>query len=97
MIKDIFKIVQVLQWLNLNFIKWREYFLCAKTNKKCSCHLINLRLSHWSHLDYFNDVFINFSRPASFNPSRSHGQVLRSDPALRFNKKYLNLCSEDEW
>jgi len=29
--------------------------------KKYSRHLINLGLSHCSHLDYFNDVFNNFS------------------------------------
>jgi len=54
-------------------------------------------LSHWSHLDYFNDVFNNFSRLASFNFSRTlWSLVCRSDPALRFHQKYLNLCSEDE-
>jgi len=31
------------------------------------CRLINLRLSHSSDLDYFNDVFNNFSGPASFD------------------------------
>jgi len=30
---------------------------------------------------------------ASFDPLRS---LWRSDPALRFNQKYLNLCSKDE-
>jgi len=45
-------------------------------------------------LDYFNDVFNNFLRTASFNSSRR--LVCRSDPGLRFNQKYLNLCSEDE-
>jgi len=40
-------------------------------HKKYSRRLINLRLSHWSHLEYFNDVFNDFSRPASFNSSRS--------------------------
>jgi len=29
--------------------------------------LINLRLSHCSHLDYFNDVFTYFSGPADIN------------------------------
>jgi len=33
------------------------------------------------HLDYFNDV-LNVSGPASFDPS---------DPALRFNHKYLHF------
>jgi len=26
----------------------------------------------------------------------AYGLVWRSDPALRFNQKFLNLCSEDE-
>jgi len=36
--------------------------------------------------------FITFG-PASFKPLRS---PWRSGPALRFNQKYLDLCSEDE-
>jgi len=30
-------------------------------------------------------------------PEEAYGLVWRSDPALRFHQKYLNLCSEDEW
>jgi len=30
-------------------------------------------------------------------PQEAYGLVWRSDPALRFNQKYLNLCSKDEW
>jgi len=52
-------------------------------HKKDSRRLINLRLSHCSHLDYFDNVF-NFFGLASFDPLEAHG---RSDPALRFNKK----------
>jgi len=29
-------------------------------------------------------------------PQEAYGLVCRSDPALRFHQKYLNLCSEDE-
>jgi len=29
-------------------------------------------------------------------PKEAYGLVWRSDPALRFNQKYLHLCSEDE-
>jgi len=29
-------------------------------HKKYSRHLINIRLSHCNHLDYFNDIFTNF-------------------------------------
>jgi len=44
-------------------------------HKKCSLRLIKLSLTvslsyHCSHLEYFNNVFNNFSRPASFNSSR---------------------------
>jgi len=60
-------------------------------HKKCSHLLIKLRLSH-CHLDYFNDVFNNFLRPASFNP---YGLVW-SDPALRIHQKYNNSCSKYE-
>jgi len=42
-------------------------FLCFFAHKKYSRRLMNLRLSHCSHLDYFNDVFNNFSGPTSFN------------------------------
>ena len=44
-------------------------------HKKYSRRLINLRLSHGSHLDYFNDVFTNFSGPASFDPIEAYGGV----------------------
>ena len=44
-------------------------------HKKYSRRLINLRLSHWSHLDYINDVFNNFSGPASFSPLEAYGGV----------------------
>ena len=39
-------------------VEYSSYFF---GHKKYSRHLINLRLSHCSHLDYFNDVFTNFS------------------------------------
>jgi len=29
-------------------------------------------------------------------PQEAYGLVCRNDPALRFNQKYLNLCSKDE-
>ena len=62
-------------------------------HKKYSRRLIYLRLSHWSHLDYINDLFNNFSGPASFGHT---GSLWRSETWLRFHQKYLNLCSEDE-
>jgi len=69
------------------------FYLIFFAYKKYSFRLINLRLSHYSHLDYFTHIFNNFSGPASFNPLEA---IWRSDPALRFNQNYLNLCSEDE-
>ena len=46
-------------------------------HKKYSRRLINLRLSHCSHLDYFNDVFNKFSRGTSFNPLEAYGGVIQ--------------------
>jgi len=48
-----------------------------------------------SHVDPTRFIFEKqeHTGPASFDPLRS---LYRSDPALRFNKKYLNLCSEVE-
>jgi len=41
-------------------------------------------------LDYFNDVFITFlGRQVSITIEQ-----VRRETALRFNQKYLNLCSE---
>jgi len=53
-------------------------------NPQCSCHLLNLRLSHYSHLDYFkfNDVF-NFSGPASFDPLEVYGGVIQVSDFLK--------------
>jgi len=52
--------------------------------------LIHLKLSHCSHLDYFNNVLNTFSKPASFNPSRSLWTSMGGDPALRFHQKCWN-------
>ena len=71
----------------------KSLFLFVFAHKKYSRRFINLRLSHCSHLDYINDVFNTFSGPASYNVYRS---LWWSDPALRFDQKYLNLCSKDE-
>ena len=45
----------------------KSLFLFVFAHKKYSCRLINLRLSHYSHLDYFNDVFTNFSGMADID------------------------------
>jgi len=55
--------------------------------------LINLRLSHCSNLDFFNDVFHNFWA----GQFRSLKKPIGRSDSLRFNQKYLNLCSKDEW
>jgi len=41
--------------------KNKVVILVFSAHKKYSCLLINLGLSHCSNLDYFNDVFNNFS------------------------------------
>jgi len=46
--------------LKYKFIKRREYFWCEKTNKKYSRRLINLYLSHCSHMEHLNIFFIDF-------------------------------------
>jgi len=50
------------------------------------------RLSHGSHLDYFKNVFTYFLGRQMKLPS----SLWRSETALRFHQKYLNLSSEDE-
>jgi len=48
-------------------------------------------------LDYFNNVFNNFRGRQVSIPQEAYGLVCRSDPALRFQQKYPNLCFyEDE-
>ena len=71
----------------------KSLFLFVFAHKKYSRRLIYLRLSHWSHLDYFNDVFNNYSGSVSFGNT---GSLWKSQNSVRFHQKYLNLCSEDE-
>ncbi len=55
--------------------------------------LIKLRLNHWCHMDYFNDVLTTFLGLEHVN----YFTVYTGSKALGFHQKYLNLCSEDEW
>ncbi len=61
-------------------------------NKKYSSSFITLRLNHWCHMDYYNDVLIPFwALNVSVVLLSMQGQK-----ALGFHQKYLILCSEDE-
>ncbi len=53
-----------------------------------------VRLKHWYHMTYFNNVFTTFLclERVSYMLS-TQGQKKLPD----FIKTYLNLCSEDEW
>ena len=53
----------------------KSLFLFVFAHKKYSRRLIYLRLSHWSHMDYINDLFNNFSGPASFGHIAAYGGV----------------------
>ncbi len=68
---------------------WICYF-CFLCTQKYSCSFIDLRLNHWCHMDYFNDVltaFLCFERGSSLPLLSIEGQR-----ALEFHQKYLNLC-----
>jgi len=58
-------------------------------HKKYSRRLLNLYMSH-CHMEYLNIFFNDFLGRQVLIPSAA------SDPPLRFNQKYLHLCSEDE-
>ena len=52
-------------------------------HKMYSRRFINLRLSHCSHLDYINDVFNNFSGPASYNVLEAYGEVIQLSDLIK--------------
>jgi len=52
------------------------------THKKYSHHLINIRLSH-CHLDYFNNIFTNFSGPSSFNNIEAYGGARQLSDSIK--------------
>jgi len=41
------------------------------------------------HLDYFNDVFNNFSGPASFNPLEAYGRVIQLSDFIKYTLIYV--------
>ncbi len=57
-------------------------------HKKYSHSFIELRLNHWCHMDYFNDVLTFWALNMSV--------AVEAQKALGFHHKYLNLYSEDE-
>jgi len=70
----------------------KSLYLFVFSHKKYSRCLINLCLSHCSH--GICKHFLHWpSGPSSFDPLEC---LCSSDPPLKFNKKYLHLCSEDE-
>ncbi len=60
------------------------------THKKYYRSFIKLRLNHWCHIDYFNDVLTTF-----LGLERGNCVVVYVG-SESFNQKYFNLCSEDE-
>ncbi len=70
----------------------KSLFLFSLHRKKDSRSFIKLRLNHWCHMDYFNNVLTNF---LGLNEIVAL-LFMEGQKALRFHKKYLNLCFEDE-
>ncbi len=67
-------------------------FSVVFAHKNDSRSFIKLRLNHWCHMDYCNDVldaFLGLERAGCV-------AVYRGQRTLRFHQKYLNLCSEEE-
>ncbi len=62
-------------------------------HKKYSRSFVKLRLNHWCHMDYFNDLLATF---LSLDHVRIFAVYMEGQRALRFHKRNLNLCSEDE-
>ncbi len=65
------------------------YYLCTKSIFVAS--FIKLWLIFWCHMDYYTDVLYYVSGNIAVALLSMEGQR-----ALRFDPKYLNLCSEDE-
>ncbi len=58
-------------------------FVCFFAHKKYYRCFIKLRLNHWCHMDYFNDVLTTFLG-------------LERVSCAVYGEKYLNLCSKNE-
>ncbi len=54
---------------------------------------VKLRLNHWCHMDYFNDVLTMFLDLDRVRILAVYGRVKE---LLGIHHQYLNLCSEDE-
>ncbi len=61
-------------------------------HKEYSRSFIKLRLHHWCHMDYFNNVltFLGLERVTGV------AVYAGSKKTLGFHHKYLNVCSKDE-
>ncbi len=60
--------------------------------KKYSCSFVKLRLNHWWHMDYFNNVLTTFLGLECVSCIAVYG----GSESSRNSQKYLHLCSEDE-
>ncbi len=72
---------------------WIKSLFLFSLWKKYSYSFIKLRLNHWCHMDYFNNVlttFLGLERVSSVAIYES------CQKALGFHQKYLNLHSKDE-
>ncbi len=47
-------------WTLRQIVEQISYFFVFFTHKKYSCSFVKLRLNHWCHMDYFNDVLATF-------------------------------------
>ncbi len=88
------------QGFNRNFTKLRDYFLCAKKtkimslfNNYISLHTKSILVASWCHMDYFTHLLATF---LYLGILQLHCCLWEGQRALGFNKKYLNLFSEDE-
>ncbi len=61
-------------------------------HKKYSRSFLKLRLNHWCHMDYFNDVLTTFLGVEHGSCIAAYAGSENSD----FIKNFLHLCSEDE-
>ncbi len=77
--KDIVKIVILWNFINMS-------------HKHYSHNLIKLRLNHWCHMGYFNDVRTPFWALTVVVPFLS----MQDQKALRFNQKYIHVWTKDE-
>ncbi len=73
------------KWLN------KVVIFAFFVHKKYLSSFITLRLNHWCHMDYFNNIVTTFM-------GLEHGSCVAVYPGSESSRiqKYLNLCSEDE-